>query len=84
MTMAMAKRLESGRIRLENRYLRLDIDPLHGGRIASFIDKRDGMERILPGRLEGMCFDNMYDQDGMLYQGQWNINQAAPYSRGNY
>lgn len=79
-TGATARRLDNGRIRLENRWLRLEIDPPHGGRIASFVDKRDGLERILPGRLEGMCFDNMYDQDAMLYQGQWEISQAAPYT----
>jgi uncharacterized membrane protein len=79
-TTARALSLENGRILLANRFVRFEIDPKRGGRIASFVDRRDGLERIVPGRLEGMFFDNMYDQDAMLYQGQWGVNQAAPYT----
>lgn len=76
---AVARQLDNGRILLANANLRFEIDAKRGGRIASFVDRRDGLERIIPGRLEGLFFDNMYDQDGMLYQGQWGVNQAAPY-----
>ena len=48
---------------LENEFLRFEIDPLDGGRVSSFIDKRDGDERVVPGRIPGLCFDQFYDQD---------------------
>ena len=76
---ASARMLDSKRIVLENPWLRYEVDPAHGGRISSFVDKRDGRERVVPGRLEGMCFDGIYDQDDPLYQGQWGINGAVPY-----
>lgn len=76
---ARAVTLDNGRILLDNGRLRFEIDPRHGGRIASFVDRRDGLERVVPGRLEGLFFDNVYDQDDLLYQGQWSISQAAPY-----
>lgn len=79
-TPCVALPLGNGRFLLENRWVHLEIDPRHGGRIASFVDRRDGLERIVPGRLDGMFLDNVYDQDGMLYQGQWSIDQAAIYT----
>jgi uncharacterized membrane protein len=76
----LACELKDGRMLLANRHVRFIIDPKHGGRISSFVDLRDGLERVVPGRLEGLFFDTVYDQDGMLYQGQWSVQQSAPYA----
>ena len=71
--------MDGKRIVLENEFLRLVIDPERGGRVVSFMDKRDGEERVEPGRVEGLCFDQFYEQDDPLLSGQWSINGAQPY-----
>jgi len=76
---ARAAQLDTGRLLLENSFLHLEIDPGKGGRVASFVDKRSGEERIRPGRLPGCAYDNIYEMDRMVYQGQWNVEQSAAY-----
>jgi uncharacterized membrane protein len=71
--------MDGKRIVLENEFLHLVIDPEYGGRVVSFIDKRDGEERVEPGRVEGLCFDQFYEQDDPLLSGQWSIKGAQPY-----
>ncbi len=66
-------------IMLENEVLRFVIDPKLGGRIASFVDKRDGVERVMAGRVEGMCFDQFAEQDEPMLSGQWATSRALPY-----
>lgn len=67
------------RIVLENEYLRFEIDPAYGGRISSFVDKRDGDERVAPGRVEGLCFDQFYEQDDPILSGLRHFTQGKPY-----
>lgn len=71
--------MDGRRMILENEFLRLSIDPEHGGRVASFVDKRDGEERVEPGRVEGLCFDQFYVQDYLLLGRGWGIAGAQPY-----
>lgn len=67
------------RIVLGNERMGFEIDPEHGGRVSSFVDRRDGWERVAEGRVPGLFFDHFYDQDNMLYLGQWGLDEAAPY-----
>ena len=76
---AYRQRSGSATIVLENDLLRLEIDPEHGGRASSFIDRRDGMERVMPSRVEGLALDQLYDQNATVYSGKWNIATALPY-----
>ena len=68
-----------GIIVLENELLRFEIDPERGGRVSSFIDKRDGVERVRPSRIQGLAFDQFYEMNATLYSGKWNIDMALPY-----
>lgn len=63
--------LENGRIVLENEFLRFEVDPKGGGRISSFVDRRDGGERVVPGRVEGLCFDQFYEQNDRTLSGNY-------------